>query len=328
MSETALKVACIVICFAVSFLCSGMEAGLFSLSRFRIKSLATRGHARAKILADYLEAPERFLMSVMIGNTIAGFTAFGIVAATLYKRFSHSGIVAVALFFGFVFLFYTVSDLLPKMMYRAQPERFCLVSARAFRILQVFLRPFEWIVERVVTILSAILHIPPKRIFLGRNEIRFMMEEWLKNMSTDEQTMVRRVLDLQVLRVKHLTKPFSEVVTVDASTLVEDVLTVAQTFNFTRLPVWGMKDGRKHIIGIIDVDEVVFSGVQFTGTVAGELAKPVTSVDEDLPVGVALSRMRRVGDRIAIVTQKDGRPMGIVTLTDIVQTIFGRVEFV
>jgi CBS domain containing-hemolysin-like protein len=58
---------------ALSFLFSGMEAGVFALSRVRIRRLMRTGNSNARRLNRYLENPEDFLWTILAGNTLANF---------------------------------------------------------------------------------------------------------------------------------------------------------------------------------------------------------------------------------------------------------------
>src|SRR5437016_8822626 len=62
------------VCFAISFLMSGMEAGVFALSRLRIRQQVRAGNRRAQVLHRYLENSEDFLWTILIGNTVANVT--------------------------------------------------------------------------------------------------------------------------------------------------------------------------------------------------------------------------------------------------------------
>ena len=61
------------LCLFASFLFSGMEAGVFALNRVRVRRLARTGQKSAKLLNGFLEKPERFLWTIMVGNTLAEF---------------------------------------------------------------------------------------------------------------------------------------------------------------------------------------------------------------------------------------------------------------
>src|SRR5215207_11310674 len=84
------------ICLTLSFLLSGMEAGVFALSRLRIRQQMRAGNRRAAVLYGYLEKPENFLWTILVGNTLANFTAFALVVAWSHSLlFQHPGYFAL-----------------------------------------------------------------------------------------------------------------------------------------------------------------------------------------------------------------------------------------
>src|SRR5262245_49809782 len=78
-----------VFCLALSFFLSGMEAGVFELSRLRIRHLMRAGQPRARVLYGYLEKPENFLWTILVGNTLANFVAVSLVVFVLHRWFAH-----------------------------------------------------------------------------------------------------------------------------------------------------------------------------------------------------------------------------------------------
>ncbi len=65
------------LCLGASFLLSGMEAGVFALNRLRVRRLARAGKPSAKLLHGFLEKPENFLWTILVGNTLANFLILG-----------------------------------------------------------------------------------------------------------------------------------------------------------------------------------------------------------------------------------------------------------
>ena len=84
MAATIFITALIGLCLVLSFLFSGMEAGVLALSRLRIRQLMRTGNPRAVVLNQFLERPENFLWTILIGNTLANFIAIGFIVALLY----------------------------------------------------------------------------------------------------------------------------------------------------------------------------------------------------------------------------------------------------
>src|ERR1700678_585061 len=93
------------LCLLASFLFSGMEAGVFALNRLRIRRLARVGKPSAKLLNRFLERPERFLWTILVGNTLANFIILGWILAELHEWFPvGQTVLVVALFTVIVFL--------------------------------------------------------------------------------------------------------------------------------------------------------------------------------------------------------------------------------
>src|SRR5262245_46118460 len=114
------------VCLALSFLLSGMEAGVFALSRLRIRQQMRVGRPSAKVLHEYLENHENFLWTILVGNTVANLLILGWLAL-LIQRLTGPHLLTFALIYAVVIvLFYTLFDLLPKMLFRTYPNRLCL----------------------------------------------------------------------------------------------------------------------------------------------------------------------------------------------------------
>src|SRR2546426_6612648 len=239
------------ICLALSFLLSGMEAGVFALSRLRVRQQMRAGRRSAKVLHDFLENPEDFLWTILVGNTVANFIILGLVVAWMHEELGSKPAWFALALVGIVFFFYTLFDLLPKMLFRLFPNRLCMSLARPFRLLHFVLRPLVALVE---SFSGGLLRWRGGKVFTGhlfgnREELRLVMQESAQAFSSEERAMINRVLDLQSLTVRQAMKPLEQAATVNPQTPVSDFLALCRERNLTRLPVTETRDGRQHIIG-------------------------------------------------------------------------------
>src|SRR5262245_58064719 len=124
-------------CLVLSFVLSGMEAGLFSLSRWRIRHQARSGNRRAQVLLGFLERPEHFLWTILVGNSLANVVAFGLIVFWFYRWFSQWPALLVAALVIAVVLFYAFFELLPKTVFRAFPNRLCMLMAVPFQFVSL-----------------------------------------------------------------------------------------------------------------------------------------------------------------------------------------------
>jgi CBS domain containing-hemolysin-like protein len=286
------------------------------------------GRRSAQALHSYLEDPENFLWTILVGNTIANFVILGWLVEVLHESLrGHVGLF-VFLFSVFVFLFYAFFDLLPKMLFRSFPNRLCLMLARPFGVIHFMLRPLVALVEGFSGIL---LRWRGGRTFTGhlfgnREELLLVMQESAQSLSTEERTMINRVLDLQSLTVRQAMKPFSTDVLITRDTRVREVLGFARDKHLLRLPVWDTREGRRRVVGLINLNQLLFKADVDSGATVGAWLQAAMYVEEDTRIEVALRRMQRGGQRLAVVLGRDRRELGTLDLQDVLEVIFGEVS--
>jgi CBS domain containing-hemolysin-like protein len=316
------------LCLALSFLLSGMEAGVFALSRLRIRQQMRAGLPSAKVLHDYLENPENFLWTILVGNTVANFLILGWLVVVLHRGLSSHRVAFIIVYSVIVLLFYAFFDLLPKMLFQLYPNRLCLFLARPFRLIHGALSPLVAVVESVSDVL---LRWRGGKAFTGhlfgnREELRLVMQESAQVFTSEERTMINRVLDLQSLTVRQAMKPLAQAVTVAAQTSSAAVLALCRERKITRLPVQETRDGQPRTIGLVSLNHLLYNPELEANKPISAYVRPAFFLDEDLRLEVALRRMQRSGQRLAIVLGRDRREIGILTLQDVLKVIFGEVS--
>ena len=235
----------------------------------------------------------------------------------------------VAVFAAAVFLFYALFDLLPKMLFRAHPNQLCLAAANVFRPVHFVLRPLVWLVKTASTALLRWTggHAFTGRLFGNREEMRAVMQESAQALTTDERAMINRVLDLQNFTVRQIATPLAQTVAVEAQTPIRDVLALAREQE-TFAPA-GLGNARRPA----PHRRLAGAGRRCCSAMNSICDKPASAhmtpalfLDEDMRLEVALRRMQRAGQRLAIVLGRDRSEIGIVSLEDILKVMFGEVK--
>lgn len=313
---------------AVSFLLSGMEAGLFALNRLRIRHQARQGRTSAQRLLRYLEQPERFLWTIVVGNSLANVVVLGWMFMAVH-RWTGGSIAGLVLGYGAgVYLFYTFFDLLPKMWFRSRPNRFCIACAPVFRLVDLLLRPAVHGLEACSRLLLRWTggRAATSRLFGHREEIRAIMLDSAQAMTSAERAMILRVLELSTLRVRQLMQDWDRAPWISEGATVGQLLELARREGWAQVPVRGSGARRNSVLGVVSVDHILFAGVPDPGQSLSGWLEPPLWVEENERLEVVLRRMQGSGQVLAVVRDGDGQAVGILRREDILRLIFGELR--
>jgi putative hemolysin len=326
MTDRNILIALIVLaCVALSFLFSGMETAVLALNRFRVRQRMRTGDRRAAVLHGFLENPENFLWTILVGNTVVNFIIFSLGAIQLYNWLGDRPVWWALVFLLAVFIFYIACELMPKTLFQRYPNRLSLVLAQPFRWIHRILAP---LVAVAGWFSRGLLHWTGGKAFTGRlfgsrEELRFIMQESAPGLTSEEKTMINRVLDLPNLRVRHVMVPLANTIKVEATLPLFLVLGICRERGLTRVPV--VDATTKRINGVINLEYILYLDELDTTKAAREYIQAPFFLPEELHLEEALRRMQHTGCRLAVVLGLDHRETGIISLQDILKVIFGEV---
>ncbi len=313
------------ICAALSILFSGMETGVLALNRFRIRQRMRSGDRRAAVLHRFLQNPEDFLWTILVGNTVVNFAIFSLGVLQLRHWLGHRTVGEAAVFMACVFLFYIVCELVPKTLFQRYPNQLSLACAVPFRVIHRLLAP---LVAVVAWFSRGLLRwtggqANTGRLFASREELRFVMQDAAPSLTSEERVMINRVLDLPNLRLRHVMVPMANAATVAADQPLSEALALCRQRKLTRVPA--VETSTRRITGIVNLEHVLFSTEADPAKPVRDYLQPAFYLPDDLPLEEALRRMQHIGWRMAVVLGQDKREAGIVTLQDVLKAIFGEV---
>jgi putative hemolysin len=311
----------------MAFLFSGMEAGVLALSRFRIRRQVRAGLRRAEVLQRFLDNPEDFLWTILVGNTLATVTAFSLMLTGLHGLLRGRLEWVIPAFAAAGFVFFVLCDLLPKIVFQEHPNRLCLALAMPFRLIHMLFSPAVAVLTWFSNTLARLAGGERfrKGVLSSRRAARLAIQETSQILTPEERAMVNRVLDLQDLTVGSIVVPLGRAVGVTKQTPVRDVLEICRRQPVGRLPVWDSDGPARRTVGIVSVSTLLFVEDYDPMESIARHARPPLQFREDLRLEEALRRMQRTRQRIAVVIGLDGRELGIVNLRDILKSIFGEV---
>ncbi len=301
---------------------SGLETGLYTINRVRLVVRASRNDRRAVRLQDEIEHPNRLLTTLLLGNNIANYAGtFGVAAILTRLEFTPVQVVVAnaAILVPLLFVF---GETLPKDLFRTHTDRwsyqwsgFLAVSRRLFTWIGLgpIVQGFGMIVVRVV---GGNLALAPT----ARQRISQLIKEGIGvGVLRESQTaLFDRALSIRDRTVADEMTPWTDVATISAEVEPQARLEQLQ-LNYTRLPV---VDTSSQVCGVLSLLDALLEPNKPTG----ELMTDAMTLSPGTSVQVALGMMRSRHQPLAIVAESaTERPLGLVTLKDLVEPITGEL---
>jgi Mg2+/Co2+ transporter CorB len=329
--ELLLALAAVLFLLACSFFFSGSETAMTAASRARLHQLEAGGDPRAAIVVRLLEARERLIGSLLIGNNIVNTAAASLTTAILLSIFGEVGVIyATVVVAALVIVF---SEVMPKLLAINHPERMALIVAPAIRIVVLVFTPIATAIERFVRFALRLFGVPigaGTSVVSGAEEIRGTVDLLAKegSVAREERHMLGGLLDLEELDVADIMVHRTAMTTIDAELPMAEIVKTALDGQFTRVPVW--RGTPENIVGVLHGKELTralhAAGGDVDKLVLDDLISPPWFVLDQTSLGDQLKAFQRRKAHIALVVDEYGVVMGLVTLEDIIEEIVGEID--
>jgi Mg2+/Co2+ transporter CorB len=304
---------------------SGSETALMTLNRYRLKSLADKGHRGARLATSLLARPDRLLGLILLGNNIVNIFAATVATIIALRLYGEIGLAVAPIVLAFVILIF--SEVTPKTMAALKPERLAFPSAYVYTVIATPLYPFVWLVNIFSNALLRLLGVHPDRETrqeLSADELRAVVVEAEHFMPQAHSDMLLSVIDLEQISVEDIMVPRNEITGIDLNDDWNDIVHQITHSQRTRVPVF--HDSIDDTIGVLHLRKVLnlFSRDELNmKTLKGLIASAYF-----IPAGTSLTQQllnfqdnRR---RSGLVVDEYGSIQGLVTLEDILEEIVGQ----
>jgi len=335
MSTVLLNIALILVFILIGGIFAAAEMALVSLRDSQIRQLANQGK-RGQIVARLTENPNRFLSSVQIGVTLAGFLSAAFGAATLsgdlapvLQRLGLSAGVAstVALVLITIVISYlsiVFGELTAKRLALQRSERVAMLLGPLIAFVARITRPVIWLLDVSTNIAVRVFGGDPEagREEVTDEEIRALVSG-STTLSDEERQIVDDVFGAGERSLREVMLPRTEVDFLPGDMPAQRAVRELTKAPHSRYPVTGAS--ADDIIGFVHVRDLLDPEVSSRTLPVREVARPVLSMPDTVPVLRALTDMRRNSAHLAIVLDEYGGTAGIVTMEDLVEELVGDI---
>jgi putative hemolysin len=315
-----------------STFCSGTETALTALGDTRARQLREAGGRAGRMLAVWIEHPERVLSTLLIGNTFVNIGA-GALAASMgvdlarWSGFGEAGAVAVTtatitlviLFFG---------EIVPKTVAKRHPVRISLLAIPLVRVICFLFWPLATGATRLTgALVAAFGGGKAGSPAVTSEDIEYLIEVGTREGVLDEvkEELLNSVLEFADRVAKEIMVPRTRMVAIDRDATPEALLRAVTENPYSRMPVY--EGSIDNVVGILLVRGIL-AELRAPGSALSldKHLKPVFFVPEGMKISRLLKEMQRRKTHLAVVVDEFGGTSGLVTLEDVIEEIVGEIQ--
>jgi len=323
------QIILLAILLIVSAFFSISETSLMSVNRFRLKHLAKDGNTGAKLAIKLLKETDKLLSVILLCNNFSNAAAATLVTVISVQLYGNQEIIIMVGTLITTFLILIFSEISPKVIAAARPERLALSCSFLLYPLLKILYP---IVIFVNVFVLGILKIFNIKINFTQNNLITMDE--LKSIISDSgqfipnknKSLLLNLIDLEKVTIDEIMMPHTNIESINLGQSIEDILEKIENFHHNRILV--RKKDNEEIHGVLDINKLfkLYIKENMQELDQDEL---VALIDPPyfIPAGTTIyKQMQKFQDnqeKIGLIVNEHGEFIGLVTLEDILEEVIG-----
>ncbi|MFC4017476.1 hemolysin family protein [Micromonospora sp. GCM10011542] len=323
------QLALVAVLVLVNAALSGSEMAMVTLREGQLRQLGRRSRAGDR-LVRLARDPNRYLATIQLGITLAGFLASAAAAVSLAQPLvgplgflgaaaRPTAVLLVTVALTFVTL--VIGELAPKRLAMQRAERWALVSAGPLNLLAQLSRPAVWLLSKATDLVVRLAGGDPRasREEMTEDELREMLVSQ-RGLSAQQREILTGAFDIAGRTLREILVARREVTALSAALPVADGMRRLAAAGRSRAPVTG-PGGLDEVMGVVHIRDLV----EAAGGTVGQRARPPLLLPATLPVSDALRQLRQAHQQLALVVDEHGGIDGIITLEDLLAEVVGEL---
>lgn len=319
------------------------EIALITLNDNKIRLMAEDGDKKAIILTKLLSEPMRFLSTIQIGITMAGFLASAFASDSfsgplvlMLQQWNLPFTTAVLKTFSMIFITAMLSfstlvlgELVPKRIAMNMAEPIAFGVAKTLRFLSVALSPIVRLLIFTTNFFIRLFGFDPNQEAdnVTEEEIRMMVDvgEEKGTIRDTEKEMINNVFEFDNMIVSDIMTHRTEISGINVEATLQDVKQLVFEDKYTRFPVY--EDSIDDIIGILHVKDLIrfIENQDIEQFSLSKIIRTPYYVPESKRTDVLFRELQKTKTHMAIVIDEYGGTAGIVTIEDLIEEIVGNI---
>ena len=330
----------IIVLTGINAFFSSAEMAIVSINRNKLKILVEEGNKKAIMLENLMKEPSKFLSTIQVGITLAGFFASASAATGLSQYLSiylgklkipyssHISMILITFLLSYITLVF--GELIPKRIALRSSEKTALASVGIIVMVSKIFSPFVKFLTFSTNIILTALKMKEDNIEekVSKEELRSLVEVGREHgiINEVEKEMIENIIEFDEKVAREIMIPRTKVFLIDKNISVDELFEKKEVEVYSRIPVY--EDEADNIVGILFMKDLMIEAYRkgFQNVKLPEIMQEAYFVPETKNVNELFNEMQSEKKHIAILIDEYGGFSGIVTLEDLIEEVMGNIS--
>lgn len=318
------------------------EIALISINEKKVRSLAEDGDKKARKMLKIIEEPTKFLSTIQVGITLAGFLGSAFAADSFAEKLTgamvsafnisaeHIGtidtvsVILITLILSYFTL--VLGELVPKRIAMRHKEKLANGVCGIISVLTTILKPIIWFLTVSTNLVLRMFGINPneKEDAVSEEEIVVMLDAGADEgtLKQDDVEYIKNVFKLERLSAADVMTQRSSVVAVPEDISESELLSIIENEGYSRIPVYS--DNLDKIVGVLHTRKYLLKRTDPEFKLEDALLAP-EFVPETIHLDALFKDMQENHTHMVLVVNEYGHTSGVVTMEDIIEELVGEI---
>ena len=334
-----IQILVLIILIALNAFFAATEMAFVSINDAKVEKEAKNGNKKAKQIYKMLKEPSKFLATIQIGITLAGFLSSAFASESFaddlapilnnliplgLSTWNTISIVLITIILSYFTLVF--GELVPKRIAMKNYEKIAYASIGVIRTISVITAPFVRFLTFSTNIISKLFGVSAQdEEIVTEEEIRMMVDvgEEKGAIEEAERELINNVFEFNDKVVSEVMIHRTEIFAVDIKNNVSDILSKIDDLKYSRIPVYD--ESIDDIKGVLYTKDLIKVLKKQKDVKVKTIMREAYFVSENKPINDLFKELQRNKMQMAIVLDEYGGTSGIITMEDIIEELVGNI---
>lgn len=326
-----IKIFFLIILIGINGILSASEIAFLSLDKY---SIAKKRDKKSKKIMKMLEDDNKFLSTIQVGITLAGFLASAFAADSFTDLLIGYGffIISEAFTENFLMIITTIilsyftlvfGELIPKKLGLSNPTKVARLSINFISVIAIIFNPLIILLTKSTEIICKILNIKERDNSLTEKDIKKIIITGSKEgiLEQKEKEYILNIFEFNDKTANKIMTPKEKVTTLNLDDTLPELIKKIKNSSYTRFPVL---DNNK-VIGFINIKDFIYLYQSNKELTIKDLLRPVLIFKKNEKIDDIFRIMQEKHETFSVITENNTF-IGILTMEDAIEEIVGNIE--